>query len=197
MTPRRVEAVAAAFAIVAGGTSFVGCSSGARLSGPTTTATSTSRPVALPPRDTGALVKLVGPLLPADDEIQRVYLDVGEAPGSVLFSIYVRPKSSRSAEGYARRIAPLAKALVPVLFARYPGVRAIDLCQELPNDAATQASLPPVTRVLISRDASAAIDWSTFDLSTVRRLARGRRPQIQLQLEGDVAKAPSFVAAAP
>ena len=53
------------------------------------------------------------PAVAPDDEIQRVYLDVGEAPGSVLFSIYVRPRSTRSAEGYARRIAPLAKALIP------------------------------------------------------------------------------------
>ena len=143
-------------------------------------------------------MKLIAPLLPAGDEIQRVYLDASGEPGSVLFSIYVRPTSGRTPDEYARTLAPLAKRLIPVIFARYPGVDAIDLCQELPNDlSAAQDSPPPVTRVLLFRQASAQIDWATFDLRTVRRLSRGKRPSIQLQLDADVAKAPSFMAAAP
>jgi hypothetical protein len=196
--PRRVRGVAVAVAVVAGGVSVVGCTSGERLSAPSSSSVTTSRPVPLPPRDTGALVKLVAPLLPTGDEIQRVYLDVSGEPGSVLFSIDVRRTSDRTPDEYAQALAPLAKRLIPVLFARYPGVDAIDLCQELPNDlGAAQESPPPVTRVLLSRQASALIDWATFDLRTVRRLARGKRPEIQLQLDPDVAKAPSFVAAAP
>lgn len=193
MSSGRVRAAAVAVACSA---SLLGCSSGAKLAGPTTISPTTTRPVPLPPRDTGALVKVVAPLIPADDEIQRVYLDVGDSPeSSVMLSIYVRPRGQRSADEYARRLAPLAKQLIPVLFSRYPGVRAIDLCQELPNDVTQDDSPPPVTRVLIFREDAASIDWSTFDLSTVRRLARGEKPKIQLQLTAEVLKSPAFVAA--
>lgn len=198
MSPGRVRAATIAAVAVACSSSLVGCASGAKLAGPTSAPTTTARLAPLPPRDTGALVEVVAPLIPADDEIQRVYLDVSDAPGgTVMFSIYVRPRGPRSAEGYARRLAPLAKRLIPELFARYPGVRAIDLCQELPNDFSSTDSPPPVTRVLIFRDDAASIDWSVFDLATIRREARGDHPKIQLQVATEVTKAPSFVAAAP
>ena len=145
MNRRRARAVAVAAVAIAGGPWVMGCSSGEKLTTPRSTPASTARPVPLPPRDTGALVKVVAPLIPADDEIQRVYLDVSDVPGgTVMLSIYVRPRGQRTADEYARRLAPLAKRLIPLLFARYPGVRAIDLCQELPNDVTQDDSPPPV-----------------------------------------------------
>ena len=123
-----VRAATVAAAVLACSVPLAGCSSGEKLAGPTTMPTTTARSVPLPPRDTGALVKVVAPLIPEDDEIQRIYLDVSDPSGAVLLSIYVRPLASRTANEYAKRLAPLMQRVIPTLFDRYPGVRAIDLC---------------------------------------------------------------------
>ena len=115
----------------------------------------------------------------------------------MLLSIYVLPLASRTANEYAKRLAPLMQRVIPTLFDRYPGVRAIDLCQELANEASPEDSPPPVTRVMIMRKDAETIDWSTFDLATLRRHVHGRVPAIQLELTPEVRTSPAFIAAAP
>ncbi len=115
----------------------------------------------------------------------------------MLLSIYVRPRTARSADGYARRIVPLARDLVPVLFDRYPGVVGIDLCQESTNHDGADASPPPVTRVFVLRSDAADIDWANLDLQWLLGQPHGQRPKVQFEVDDAVAASATYRQAQP
>ena len=115
----------------------------------------------------------------------------------MLLSVYARPRTARSGDQYAAGAAPLARAVIPTLLARYPGVYGIDLCQEALHPPANVDEPPPLTRVYVTRPKSASIDWARLDLAAIRRKARGDDPAIQLYVDPSVAQSATFRAAEP
>ena len=200
----RPTTIAAGFILVSAGFILTtGCSGGSAIVTPTTTTTSSAIALGgrhrLPPSNGAALAGVIRPLITGfNDEIQRVWLDTTEqANGQVILSIYLKPIDVRSPSAYAEAIAPIAKALIPVLFERYPGVTAIDECQEEQFPPAGIAEPPPVTRVFILRPDANRIDWSKFDLAAARQRSRGTSATVQLSVTKAVADSAPYRSAAP
>ncbi len=111
------------------------------------------------------------------DDVQRVELETNPTPDHhVMLSLYARPHDARTPDQYATGLAPLAKAVVPALLARYPGLYAVDLCQEAQHPPADVAEPPPLTRVTSPgrRLRSTGTSW-TCPPSAARLTARTRR----------------------
>ena len=195
MTERRGGPIVAAAAL-AGALALAGCSSGSH--GVTAAATTTVRK-GVPAADEASLRAVVAPILGRlDDDVQRVELQTNPTPDHhVLLSVYARPRTARSGDQYAAGAAPLARAVIPTLLARYPGVYAVDLCQEALHPPANVDEPPPLTRVYVTRPKSASIDWARLDLAAIRRKARGDDPAIQLYVDPSVAQSATFRAAEP
>jgi hypothetical protein len=141
----------------------------------------------------------VAPLLARfGDDVQRVELDTNPTPDHhVMLSLYARPRDARTPDQYATGLAPLAKAVVPVLLARYPGLYSVDLCQEAQHPPADVAEPPPLTRVYVTRPKSAAVRWDQLDLPAIRRQARSKDPSIEIYVDPLVAGSATFRAAKP
>jgi hypothetical protein len=136
-------------------------------------------------------------LRPFDLQIQRWSLNVRpDSKGVYELSVYSRPAKQQSPPTYARRFAPLAAALIPELFAKYPEVSWIDLCQEEAGSPSSSWEPLPVTRLEISRSGAAAIDWP--HASTALLLARNRSDSANVQIEAHnhVTDTPEWKAAA-
>jgi hypothetical protein len=196
MTERRRLASVAAGAALAGALAVAGCSSGSSRGTATST---TARRAGLPPSDQASLKAVVAPLLaPFGDDVQRVEVETNPTPDHhVMLSLYARPRDARTPDQYATGLAPLAKAVVPTLLARYPGLYAVDLCQEAQHPPADVAEPPPLTRVYVTRPRSAAVHWDRLDLSAIRRQAHGRNPSIEIYVDPIVAGSATFRAAKP
>jgi len=115
-------------------------------------------------------------------QIQRWSIDPLDAhhPQYEL-SIYSRPASTQTADQYAGRFAPLAAAVIPAVFAKYPDIAWVDLCQELAHTPSNDWEPEPVTRIEITRKAAAAIDWS--HVTTADLLARNMADSDNVQVE--------------
>ena len=120
------------------------------------------------PRDDSAVALAARPLLTSFAlQIQRS--SVGDRPGPLRgreLSLYVRPARTESSARYASRFTPLARSVVPVLFAKYPGIDWIDVCQE-PAKSSGAWETVPVTRLEISRKGGGLVDWARADLATL------------------------------
>ncbi|HEV7523446.1 MAG TPA: hypothetical protein VGP92_00680 [Acidimicrobiia bacterium] len=120
------------------------------------------------PRNDAAVADASIPLLvPFKVQVQRA--SVGNRPGARggrELSLYVRPARTESATRYASRFAPLAIAVVPALFAKYPGIDWIDVCQE-PAKSSGAWETVPVTRIEISRRGGDLVEWARADLATL------------------------------
>ncbi len=165
-----------------------------------TTADSTTAPRAgLPPSDQASLTAIVAPLLARfGDDVQRVEVETNPTPDHhVMLSLYARPRDARTPDQYATGLAPLARAVMPVLLARYPGLYAVDLCQEAQHPPANVAEPPPLTRVYVTRPGSAAVRWDQLDLAAIRTQAHGVDPSIQLYVDPSVGASATFRAAKP
>jgi len=195
MTERRRTATLAAEAALAGVLAVAGCSSSHSSPQPINTAPQAG----LPPSDQASLRAVVAPLLARfGDDVQRVEVETNRTPDHhVMLSLYARPRDARTPDQYATGVAPLARAVVPVLLARYPGLYAVDLCQEAQHPPADVAEPPPLTRVYVTRPKSAAVRWDQLDLSAIRRQARSKDPSIEIYVDPLVATSATFRAAKP
>jgi hypothetical protein len=195
MTERRRVAGMAAGAALAGALVVASCSTSHSSPQPINTAPRAG----LPPSDQASLKAVVAPLLARfGDDVQRVEVETNPTPDHhVMLSLYARPRDARTPDQYATGLAPLAKAVVPTLLARYPGLYAVDLCQEAQHPPADVAEPPPLTRVYVTRPRSAAVHWDRLDLSAIRRQAHGRNPSIEIYVDPVVAGSAMFRAAKP
>ena len=197
MTERRRVATMAAGAALAGALVVAGCSSGSSHGAAATS--TTARRAGLPPSDQASLKAVVAPLLARfGDDVQRVEVETNPTPDHhVMLSLYARPRDARTPDQYATGLVPLARAVMPVLLARYPGLYAVDLCQEAQHPPADVAEPPPLTRVYVTRPKSAAVRWDQLDLPALRRQAHSRNPSIEIYVDPVVAGSATFRAAKP
>jgi hypothetical protein len=129
---------------------------------------------AVPPSD-AAVARAAAPLLaPFGLQVQRSSVGEKAAPrGGAELSLYVRPTRTESAATYARRFMALNAAVIPQLYAKYPGIDWIDLCQE-PAKSSGAWETVPVTRLEISRSGSGRLDWGRKDLAQLLAFERTR-----------------------
>ena len=117
---------------------------------------------------------------------------VGEKPdprGGSELSLYAQPPSDQSVALYAQRFMPLAAKVVPTLFAKYPGITWIDLCQEPAKSSGTWETVP-VTRLEISRTGSGRVDWERGDLARVLALNRTRPLEVAIEWHNGIGSTP-------
>ena len=135
-------------------------------------------------------------LTPFDLVVQRS--SVSEKPGALggseLF-LYAQPRRTEAAAVYAGRFTPLAAAIVPKLFATYPAITWIDLCQEPAKSSGTWETTP-VTRLEISRQGSGRVDWQHADLARLLALTRTRPLEVSIEWHNGVGGTPVWSAAA-
>ena len=85
---------------------------------------------AVPPSDAAAAQAAIPLLAPFRLQVQRSSVGQRPAPlGGTELSLYVQPARTETADTYAKRMMALAAAVVPQLYAKYPGLDWIDLCQ--------------------------------------------------------------------
>ncbi len=111
-------------------------------------------------------------LAPFGLKVQRS--SIGEKAGprrGTELSLYVQPPRTESVDTYATRMMPLAAAVIPELYAKYPGIDWIDLCQE-PAKSSGAWETVPLTRLELTRSGSRRIDWKRADLAQLLALQR-------------------------
>jgi hypothetical protein len=149
-----------------------------------------------PPPDARSVAQTVSALLaPFHLQVQRS--SVGEKPepqGGSELSLYAQPASAESVDVYAQRFMPLAAKVVPVLFAKYPGIQWIDLCQEPAKSSGTWETVP-VTRLEISRAGSGRVDWPRGDLATVLALNETRPLELSIEWHNGIGRTSVWAAA--
>ena len=97
--------------------------------------------------------------------IQRLSVETtGGANPSYELSLYVKPPSAVSADVYASRLAPLAKAVIPASFAEFNDIEWVDVCQERADTPDGVDDATPVTRLEVDRKDAGTVDWKKFDL---------------------------------
>ena len=136
------------------------------------------------PQDGQEVARAVVPLLtPFGLQVQRSSIEQKPEPlGGLELSLYVQPTRTEAADVYANRMVSLSAAVIPALFAKYPKLDWIDLCQE-PAKSSGAWETVPVTRLEISRKGAARVDWERTDLAQL--LARQRTRPLEVAIEWD------------
>ena len=117
------------------------------------------------PNDAAAARAAEQLIAPFGLQVQRASVgEKAEPRGGTELSVYVRPTRTETADAYANRMMALSAAVVPALYAMYPGIDWIDLCQE-PAKSSGAWETVPVTRLEISRAGSGRLDWERKDLA--------------------------------
>ena len=140
-------------------------------------------PAALPPPDLAALAPVLDPLVrPLDLRVARAALvdrDGGPPnPEARHLAVYVEPTVGFSDERFVQTILPLARAVTPFVFERWPGLESYDICQE-PSPGVDDRPEPETQTVFdVSRSYADATDWATVGLPELVQHSRDRRPGI-------------------
>jgi hypothetical protein len=161
--------------------------------GPTTTTTSTGS--ALPPHTLEGLGPILDPMVePLGFRVTRaalISLDTYQAtPDGTHLAVYVVPLDDQTPSGYARQIVPLAAALLPGVFDRWPALQSFDVCQE-PFDWDGEGTPPSYTILDLDRESAAALDWATVELPELIALAKLDR-DITLSVDATVGRSRAF-----
>jgi hypothetical protein len=139
------------------------------------------------PADGAAVVQAVNPALTSFRLlVQRSSVAPHSGPrGGTEANLYLRPARTESVGVYAKRFMPLAAGVVPTVFAQYPGIDWIDLCQE-PAKSSGAWETVPVTRLEISREGAGRIDWQRADLATLLALDHTRPLEVSIEWHNGV-----------
>jgi hypothetical protein len=127
-------------------------------------------------------------LAPFGLKVQRSSIGPKAAPrGGTELSLYVQPARTESVDTYATRMMPLAAAVIPELYAKYPGIDWIDLCQE-PAKSSGAWETVPVTRLELTRSGSRRVDWKRADLAQLLALQRAHPLEFSLGWHSGIGK---------
>jgi hypothetical protein len=168
---RRLLGIAAAGALAC--IAMVGCSSGSGDG---------DSSKALPPNDKAAIERVFAP------ELERlgvrltrgalVDLKTGKpsATGTHL-AVYVEPTGNFTPDDYARGTVKTLRAFIPGAFERWGGLTSFDVCQEPLPAADARPEPPPITKVDLTKAASAKVRWESLDLARLLRDAKRLGPR--------------------
>ena len=158
------------------------CTSGSGgRSAPASSVVEASSP--LPPGTLAELAPLIDPLVrPLDLRLARGSLvdrsSGGPGPRARHLALYVEPLTAFSDERFVATIAPLAAAVTPFVFARWPDLESYDICQEPSPGVDDRPEPETVTVFEVSRDYAGGLDWPRADLSRLYRDTANRRPGV-------------------
>lgn len=126
-------------------------------------------------------------------------IDVGgsgyrpSATGTHL-ALYVEPIGDRTAVQYIDGIRDVAAVFADV-FDRWPSLESYDVCQEPVDNDGTQEPEPlPVTQIALTREQSAAIDWTSISIAEILRAGRADPPGLALSVGSELAQDPAYAA---
>jgi hypothetical protein len=124
-----------------------------------------------PPPDFDGLAAFFDPLVaPLGYRVGRGVLieraTYRETPEGDHLALYLEPFGPRTPDDYALEFLPIATLFVPAVFMAWPGLASFDICQEQ-FDWVGDTPPPGITVFDITREAAAAIDWSTVDLAAL------------------------------
>lgn len=158
------------------------------LAGP---ACSRAGPRGLPPDDAGRLAAVIDPLV-APLELHFTRGSVEDRDGHHL-ALYVAPVTAFSDQRFVDTILPLARAVTPVVFARWPGLNSYDICQE-PSPGVDDRPQPESQTVFdVSRRYAAGVPWDRVDLRSLVADSEHHRPGIAVAVQSRLF--PAFTAA--
>lgn len=158
------------------------CTSGSGgSSAPTSSVVEASSP--LPPGTLAELAPVIDPLVrPLDLRLARGSLvdrsTGGPGPRARHLALYVEPTTAFSDERFVANIAPLAAAVTPFVFARWPDLESYDICQEPSPGVDDRPEPETVTVFEVSRDYAGGLDWRQAELSRLVRDTANRRPGV-------------------
>jgi hypothetical protein len=201
-SPSLLAAVVAA--LIAAGCSSDGGTTTAptRPNGPTTTNAALGGN--LPPKDVADLAPLYA------DQLAAIGMKLTPRGGLIDTSgggyehsnagshlaLYVEPTGPRTNAEYIAGIRDVGAIFADDIFARWPGLKSFDVCQEPPT--ALDASPEPVavTQIVLTREQAAAIDWKTVTVAQLVAGARASSPMLQLTVSSLISGDPDYQALA-
>ena len=148
---------------------------------PVTTLSGSSSP--LPPGTLAELKPMIDPLVrPLALRLTRGSLvdhaTGGPGPRPRHLALYVEPTTTFSDERFVATIAPLAAAVTPFVFARWPDLESYDICQEPSPGVDDRPEPETVTVFEVSRDYAGGVDWRRAALSRLVDDTANRRPGV-------------------
>jgi hypothetical protein len=175
-----------------------GCSDGGSVepAPPTTLAAAAG----LPPPTIDALRPLIEPLVtPLGLRLTRASL-VERATGrpgpeARHLALYVEPTTDWTTQRFVDTIVPLAAAVTPFVFQRWPGLDTYDICQEPPPGVDDRPEPAVVTQFETDRAYATATDWARVDLGTIVRDSMAT-PSVGVSLFSNRDLQPALAAAA-
>lgn len=159
----------------------------------------TSGEARLPPGDLAALHEDLDPVFaPLGVRLTRGGLQpaVGDTPSGPRrhLALYVEPVTSDYAPAaYLGSLVTSTRAVLPLVFDRWPGLVSMDICQEPPAGVDDRDAPPPVTTVTVAHKDADTIAWDAVDLPALL-IADGER-LVDLYVEPTIEAAPEFAAA--
>jgi len=168
--------------------------SGGATAAPTTTAPGDP----LPPHTLEGLAPILDPMVePLGFRVTRaalISLDTYQpTPDGTHLAVYVVPLEDQTPSAYARQIVPLAAALLPAVFERWPALESFDVCQE-PFAWDGEGTPPSYTILDLDRESAGTVDWATIELSGLIAVAKEDR-DITLSVDAQVGNSRAFQAA--
>lgn len=157
----------------------------------------------LPPANAVALRTFFDPLLePVGQHVTRAGLydlDAGyvESTTGTHLALYAEPIDPAGVgwDGarYVESIMPGMAAVTPVLFAQWPELTTMDLCQE-PPEAVAPGETPPIrSQVVLARADSDALDWTTATLADLLALAPSAPGSITVRVAPQLESEPAWL----
>jgi hypothetical protein len=80
-------------------------------------------------------------------------------------AVYVEPTGAFTPDDYARATVPTLRTFIPIAFERWRGLESFDVCQEPLPALDTRPEPPPETKVDVTKEASAKVEWNDIDLA--------------------------------
>lgn len=195
-TVQRITVAAFLVLLTACGAEASAPASDAATSGaaPTVRAPSTTA-ATLPPHTIEQLAPILDPMVqPLGFRVTRASLisldDYQPTPNGTHLAVYVVPIDDRTTDDYASEIVPLAAALLPDVFDRWPLLRSFDVCQE-PFGWDGEGTPPSYTILDLDRGSASGIDWGALELSELVALST-LDPDITLSVHEDVGRSATF-----
>ena len=93
-----------------------------------------------------------------------------------FLGLYVEPTGAYDETDYLENLVPVAREMITLAFDRWPGLEAVDVCQEPPAELDDSEVPPPETQLQVSREASDALAWEGLDLAGLIAAARDEDP---------------------
>jgi hypothetical protein len=165
---------------------------------PPTAPTTTEAGDLLPPHTDAALIELLDQLVePLGFRMTRAALvdmtSYRASPEGRHLAVYVAPVAELTASEHAEAFIPLARAFLPLVFERWPGLESFDICQE-PYAWPGDGTPPAVTILDLDRATAGSIDWETIDLPTIIAMA-GTEPRLTVTANPEVSGSEPWAAA--